>query len=203
MVKRNTQKEQTRQKLLVSAAKCFAEQGFDGCSVADIAKEAEVSQGCLYVHFKSKEDLFKGMIQQEHGEGAMKLREAAENAPSLDALMDLLAKCIRDVGFPIDHRLWVEILAVSARNETIRSAFLESDRLMRDAFVDLIKKAAKRGEVDKRLDYEAVSIWIYALVDGLIARTADDAEFDFKSHLKTFDLLVRRALSATEKRKIK
>lgn len=199
MVKREVQKERTRRKLLVSAAKCFAEKGFDGCSVADIAGEAGMSQGSLYVHFSSKEDLFKCMIRQEHGEGAVKLREAAEKAPSLDALMELLAQCIRDVGFPIDHRLWTEILAVAARNETIRVAFLESDRLMRNAFVDLIKKAAGRGEVDDQLDYEAVSVWIYALVDGLIARTADDSNFDFNSHLETFDLLVRRALGATVK----
>ncbi len=199
MVKREMQKEQTRRKLLISAAKCFAEKGFDGCSVSDIAREAGMSQGSLYVHFTSKEDLFKCMIRQEHGEGAAKMRRAAEEAPSLDAVMDILAQCIRDVGFPIDHRLWTEILAVAARNETIRIAFLESDRLMRDAFIDLLKKASKAGEVDKKLDFEAVSVWIYALVDGLIARTADDSHFDFKSHWKTFDRLVRRALGVPDK----
>lgn len=199
MSKREAQKAQSRQKLLESAAKCFAEKGFDGCSIADIAAVAEMSQGNVYVHFSSKEELFACMIQQEHGSATIAMRQAAEEAPSFQFIMKLLHKCIRDVGFPIDHRLWVEILAVSARNESIRTAFLASDRAMRDAFVDLIRKAADLGEVDKTLDYEAVSIWLYALVDGLIARAADDSAFDFEKQIETFDFLVRRALGATKK----
>ena len=196
MAKREEQKAASRQKLLESAAHCFAKKGFDGCSIADIAAEAEMSQGSVYVHFANKEDLFKCMIQQEHGDAAAIMRRAAAEAPSFQRIMDLLIKCIRDVGFPIDHRLWVEILAVSARNDSIRMAFLASDRMMRDAFVELIRKAAQLGEVDKNLDYEAVSIWVYALVDGLIARAADDADFDFDTQIATFDFLVRRALGA-------
>lgn len=196
MSKRDEKREQSRQRLLASAARCFAEKGFDGCSISDIAASAEMSQGNVYVHFAGKEELFACMIQQEHGDAAVKLRDAALAAPSLQSVLDLLNKCIRDVGFPIDHRLWVEILAVSARNETVRKAFLASDRVMRDAFVELLEKAAALGEVDADLDFEAVSIWIYALVDGLIARAADDANFDFEKNIKTFDFLVRRALGA-------
>lgn len=199
MSKREKQKEQSRKKLLESAAKCFAEKGFDGCSVADIAATAEMSQGNVYVHFASKEELFINMIQQEHGSGTEAMLRMAKKTPSFRVLMELLHKCIRDVGFPVDHRLWVEILAVTARNESVRKAFLASDRAMRDAFVILIKKAADLGEVDKNLDYEAVSIWIYALVDGLIARAADDSNFDFEGQIATFDFLVRRALGATDK----
>lgn len=201
MAKREERKALSRQKLLESAAKCFAQKGYDGCSVADIAAEAGMSQGNLYIHFTSKEELFKTMIQQEHGDAAEKMRRAAAKNPSLQFILDSLHKCIRDVGFPVDHRLWTEILAVSARNESIRAAFLASDRIMRDAFVELLKKTAERGEVDKNLDFEAVSIWIYALVDGLIARVADDAAFDFKQQIKTFDFLVLRALGASGKTK--
>lgn len=199
MAKREEKKALSRAKLLESAAKCFADDGYDGCSVADIAKAAGMSAGNLYIHFSGKEDLFKTMIQQEHGEAAEKMRQAAGENPSLQFIMDSLHRCIRDVGYPVEHRLWTEILAVSARNEDIREAFLASDKIMRDAFVDLLQKAAERGEVDDALDFEAVSIWIYALVDGLIARVADDADFDWEKHVETFDQLVLRALGAALK----
>jgi len=197
MAKREEQKALSRRKLLESAAKCFAQKGYDGCSVADLAAEAGMSQGNLYAHFSGKEELFKTMIQQEHGDAAEKMRRAAGEKPSLQFILDLLHKCIRDVGYPVDHRLWTEILAVAARNESIREAFLASDRVMRDAFVALLEKAAEQGEVDGNLDFEAVSIWIYALVDGLIARVADDEAFDFEKQIKTFDFLLLRALGAT------
>ena len=199
MAKREEQKALSRHRLLESAAACFAEKGYDGCSVADIAAGAGMSQGSLYIHFANKEALFTAMIRQEHGEAAEKMRRAAAENPSLQFILDSLHKCIRDVGYPVNHRLWTEILAVAARNESIRKAFLISDRIMRDAFVELLKKAAERGEVDRTLDFEAVSIWIYALVDGMIARVADDTSFDPGKQLKTFDLLVLRALGASGK----
>lgn len=197
MSKREDQKANSRAKLLHSAAKCFAAKGYDGCSIADIAAGAKMSQGSVYTHFASKEDLFICMIQKDHGDAAEKMWKAAAEAPSFRFIIETLHQCIRDVGFPVDHRLWVEILAVSARNDSIRAAFLASDRIMRDAFVELIKKAAELGEVDKNLDFEAVSIWIYALVDGLIARVADDATLDIEKQIDMFDLLVYRALGAS------
>ncbi|CAK7024120.1 MAG: putative HTH-type transcriptional regulator YfiR [Saezia sanguinis] len=195
MAKREQQKMQTRASLLNAAAACFAEKGYSGCSVSDIAAHAGVSKGNLYVHFESKEELFKTMIQDEHGQGADKARQASQSSSSfLSSIIALMADCIRDVGFPIDHRLWMEILAVVARDDSIRKAFVASDKAMRKVFVELLEKAGQAGEIDNTLDFDAVSIWLYALIDGLIARTADDTEFDFQKHLDVFETLVRRAL---------
>lgn len=194
MATRKDQKSATRERLLTAAAVCFAEKGYDGCSVADIVSRAEVSQGTLYVHFKNKEDLFISMIAEEHGQGAEKARQAAVSAPYMQGIISVMTDCICDVGFPIDHRLWTEILAVAARDASVRKAFAASDKAMRKAFVELLEKAAAAGEIDNTLDMDSVSVWLYALVDGLIARTADDADFDFKNHIGVFEILVRRAL---------
>ena len=194
MTKREAQKLETRQKLLNAAAVCFAEKGYAGCAVADIAAQAGVSQGNLYGHFKNKEDLFITMIRDEHSQGAEKARQAAESERYLQGILNTMADCIRDVGFPVDHRLWTEILAVAARDAAVREAFAASDKAMREVFVELLKKAAASGEIDSSLDLEAVSVWLYSLVDGLIARTADDPDFDFNKHMAVFETLVRRAL---------
>jgi hypothetical protein len=76
----------------------------------------------------------------------------------------------------------------------VRETFAASDKAMRSVFVELLQKAAEAGEIDGSLDFEAISVWLYALVDGLIARTADDPGFDFQKHLEVFEVLVRRAL---------
>lgn len=194
MVNREEQKQNTREKLLAAAALCFAEKGYSGCSIADIAKRAAVAQGTMYVHFKSKEALFIAMIAEEHAQGAEKARQAAHATPYCNGIIGVLTDCIRDVGFPVDHRLWTEILAVAARDPAVREAFAAGDRAMRAVFVTLLRKAAQAGEIDGSLDLDAVSVWLYALVDGLIARTADDPDFDFQKHLGVFETLVRRAL---------
>lgn len=201
MITREARKQNTREKLLTAAARCFAEKGYAGCSIADIARRAEIAQGTMYVHFKSKEALFKAMIEEEHALGAEKARQAANATPSLDGIIGVMTDCIRDVGFPVDHRLWTEILAVAARDPSVRATFAASDKVMRGGFVELLQKAAKAGEIDGSLDFDAVSVWLYALVDGLIARTADDPGFDFHTHIGVFETLVRRALHPQQEHK--
>ena len=190
---RQQQKQDTRAKLLAAAATCFAEKGYAG-SVADIARQAGVAQGAMYVHFKNKEALFIAMIAGEHAQGTEKARQALEVSPFLEGIVGIMESCIRDVGFPVDHRLWTEILAVTAREPAIREAFAASDKAMRAVFAELLRKAADAGEIARDLDFDAVAVWLYALVDGLIARTADDTDFDFQQHAATFETLVRRAL---------
>lgn len=194
MTNRSERKQVTREKILHAAARCFAENGYSGCSISAVARLAEVAQGSIYVHFESKEALFKAMIAEEHAQGAEKARQAAAAAPNLDGVTGVLADCVRDVGFPVDHRLWTEVLAVAARNPSVRETFVAGDKAMRAVFVDLLRKAADAGEVDASLDLDAVSVWLYALADGLIARTADDPDFDFQKHADAFDALIRRAL---------
>jgi hypothetical protein len=109
-------------------------------------------------------------------------------------MLGVMEDCVRDVGFPVDHRLWTEIVAVAARDQSVRETFSAGDKAMRGVFVELLRKAAEAGEIDGSLNLDAVSVWLHALVDGLIARTADDPGFDFKTHAGVFETLVRRAL---------
>lgn len=195
MGKREESARESRERLLAAAAQCFAEKGHDGCSVADIARRAGMAQGALYVHFRGKEELFAEMLASEHGRGAEKARKVLENGPCLEGILDILSSCIRDPGWPVDHRLWTEMLAVAARNERVRSVFMEGDRAMRAVFTELLRGAAEAGEIDAGLDHEACAVWLYALVDGLIARAADDPDFDIERNITVFRTLVTRTLA--------
>ena len=57
---------ETRARLLRAAADAFAERGYDGTRVADIAAAAGVSSGAMYAHFSSKADLLAGALRT-HG----------------------------------------------------------------------------------------------------------------------------------------
>lgn len=51
-----------RRAILDGAGRVFADQGYEGASMADIAKEVGVSKGTLYNYFPSKAALFSGFI---------------------------------------------------------------------------------------------------------------------------------------------
>lgn len=53
---------ESRAKIIATARRLFAERGFDGCNVSDIAKQAGMSQGNIYWHFASKDELFQAVL---------------------------------------------------------------------------------------------------------------------------------------------
>lgn len=54
-----------RRQILDGARRVFSQLGFDATSVSDIAREAGVSKGTLYVYFENKEQLFAAIVDQE------------------------------------------------------------------------------------------------------------------------------------------
>jgi AcrR family transcriptional regulator len=56
-----------RRQIVEGARLVFLAQGFDGASMGEIARQAGVSKGTLYVYFDSKEGLFEAIAEEECG----------------------------------------------------------------------------------------------------------------------------------------
>ena len=54
--------ERTRDLILQSAARCFAERGFEGTSLRDIGEAAGINFQSIRYHFGSKEDLWEAVV---------------------------------------------------------------------------------------------------------------------------------------------
>ena len=62
--------EATREAIFDAALVCFAERGFHGTSIADIAQRAAIGQGTIYRHFESKEALGRALyLRTKHRSG--------------------------------------------------------------------------------------------------------------------------------------
>jgi len=62
MAHRAGRKEESRARILRSAGRGFRSLGFGGAGVDGLAKEAEVTSGAFYAHFKSKADAFRETV---------------------------------------------------------------------------------------------------------------------------------------------
>jgi AcrR family transcriptional regulator len=81
----------TRREILDAALDLFAEQGFYGTSLRDIARAVGVREGTIYHYFESKELLFEALLLEGQQDGAAKLEELVENAEKLD-LQEMLER---------------------------------------------------------------------------------------------------------------
>jgi AcrR family transcriptional regulator len=55
----------TRARLIQSAEKVFARDGFEAAKLEEIAKDAGYTRGAFYANFESKEDLFLALLEKE------------------------------------------------------------------------------------------------------------------------------------------
>jgi AcrR family transcriptional regulator len=71
-------RQQTRDHLLQAAAQVFAERGFHGTSLDEVAAVAGFTKGAVYSNFKNKEDLFLALIEAAYAREMAALKETLE-----------------------------------------------------------------------------------------------------------------------------
>ena len=55
------ERERRRQQIIVAAKRVFSEKGYSKATMEDIAREAELSPGTLYLYFKNKDELYASL----------------------------------------------------------------------------------------------------------------------------------------------
>jgi AcrR family transcriptional regulator len=162
---------ETRERLLAAAADAFAERGYDGTRVADIAAAAGVSNGALYAHFPSKADLLVAALRT-HGRHV--LGQLFADDPDR-AVMDLLLTVGRGLPKRRDARgyLIVEALVAARRDEDMAAPMREYIGERADWLAGLVDLAKARGEVDAAVSPGAVAHFCLLLAMGSALLTPD------------------------------
>lgn len=182
----------TRSKILQAAARSFSQKGFSATSIADIARRATISQGAMYNHFRSKSELIVAIVNDET-EAALKAYSEPYSGSSLEHLYELINNCVIKSGYPVEPRLWTEIIAEAARNSDVNKAFIDADIAMRRALKKIIMQGLERQEF-RDIDPEETSIILIAIIDGLLARRAYTPDFRLQNHLASLKDVIARIL---------
>jgi TetR/AcrR family transcriptional repressor of nem operon len=166
------QAAENRVALLQAASRLFRQRGIDGVGVADIAKEAGLTHGALYAHFKSKDELAAEAFSYGFEGNMADTREWAGNrCPSFEEYLDgLLSTYMRDkleTGCPMAasaSEIGRQGCAVSA---SFTRAFEEMVTMLEGSLEDAIPPSQKR-----RLAVAAVAAQIGAVaVSHAVAKT--------------------------------
>ena len=96
--RKERERERRRQQIIVAAKKVFSEKGFNKATMDDIAGEAELSPGTLYLYFKNKEELYASLslrilhylhIRVEHVAKSQELGPIEKLDAMIDAMYDV------------------------------------------------------------------------------------------------------------------
>jgi len=101
-------KAESRSKLLAAARSLFASQGYFATRVGEIARRAGMSQGNVYWHFSSKEEMLQEILAEGFGAIETMTAEVAESPGPARAKLDLLIE--RSLALYSGHADFVQIL---------------------------------------------------------------------------------------------
>lgn len=73
--------ERTRQKLLAAAEEEFGQRGFHTASINSITNRAGVAQGTFYLYYRSKDEVFRALVEHMSRNMRRHLSNAIEEAP--------------------------------------------------------------------------------------------------------------------------
>jgi AcrR family transcriptional regulator len=87
---RERKKQQTRQLIADTARRLFAERGFEGVTVAEVARRADVSEATVFNYFPTKEDLFYSGLEEFEEKLLAAVRDRKPGMSVLAAFRDFM-----------------------------------------------------------------------------------------------------------------
>ncbi len=167
---------QTRERLLRAAADVFAERGYDGTRVADIAAAAGVSNGAMYAHFASKADLLVDALRT-HGRRLLADLFAADPDRSITDMLLVIGRWLPRRRDPQSY-LIVEALVAARRDEDVAGPMRDYIGERGDWLGQLMQVAQAEGEIDQALSARALAHFCLLLSMGSALITPDLHEVD-------------------------
>ncbi|HUA40971.1 MAG TPA: helix-turn-helix domain-containing protein [Streptosporangiaceae bacterium] len=162
---------ETRDRLLRAAADVFAERGYDGTRVADIAAAAGVSNGALYSHFGSKAELLVDALRT-HGRRVLVEMFAADPSQSVTELLLVIGRALPRCRDSREYLL-VEALVAARRDADVARPMRAYIGERADWLADLMRVAQASDEVDADLSPDALAHFCLLLAMGSALLTPD------------------------------
>lgn len=177
--------ETRRQQLLESAKSLFVKKGYRLTSTEEIAREAGLTKGALYFHFKKKEDILFELIKSiwDEGDKAMQAGISGPSHPTvfMEASLNFHSACnLADYWDMID--LWIQGLRIPRIKKYIAKRMTDVMSGMGDMLDPAFGNKTQRRHLAR---------FIVALCDGMSFMDHIHPEgVDKKAQLKLFDKMV-------------
>jgi AcrR family transcriptional regulator len=176
--RRTDRRGTARERLLDAAARVFAERGYRGASVEDVAAEAGVTKGALYWNFKSKEDVLFALLEERVDQRVQALIEHAEAAAGDDTITVLVSQVMSEVMdqerqmLLLTHEYW----SLAARDPALNVRYVARQRAFRDAVARAVAAYASTTRVPLTMTAAKLATALVSLANGLAMERMADPE---------------------------
>lgn len=172
--------------ILNAAVKVFARQGFHNSRIADIAEEAGVASGTIYLYFRNKDDVLISVFEESLDHV---IREIKAELEKLDFPADKLRRVIElHLKMLKEHRDVAEVLQVELRQSHKFMKEYEPVRWIEylDIIGGVLKEGQKAGEFRKDLSLSVFKRAVFGAMDEIalywVVAKKDERYLDQAAH---------------------
>lgn len=129
-------------KILQAAIKVFAQKGFFSARISDIATEAKVADGTIYLYFNNKYDILISIFEEEIGKIILEIKNLIEQEEDPRRMLEIFA--MQHMQMVKDRKDLAEVLQMELR---------QSNKFMREyrntkfiEYVDIISRIIRKGQ---------------------------------------------------------
>jgi AcrR family transcriptional regulator len=153
-------KTELRLKILNTAARLFAEQGFENVTIRRISEEIEYSPATIYLHFKDKAELLDAICSQTF----LKLDDALDRILHLNLVpVEKLRRCLREyIQFGLDHPHHYLITFCTPPPPGLQQVARDPGASSFQKLKDGLEACQRTGKARRmNLDLQAQTVWMH------------------------------------------
>lgn len=171
-----------RARILDAARACFAERGFHGASIANIAQAAGISQGLIYRYFTNKAAIVHAIVDEQRARRG----ETLAGITSCEALVDVVIRKLqnwrerrRASEDDFDPTLFLEITAEATRDADVAAVLAEHERSIWIDLTELLRRSVEaRGLSLSPAALQQRTLVLRCLLDGMVLNWVRDPTID-------------------------
>jgi AcrR family transcriptional regulator len=169
---------------LAAALRVFWSKGYEGASMVDLTEAMGITKPSLYAAFGNKEALFRKALDLYEREKMAYVGQALDKPTAREVAEHLLRGSVENQTSSCEPRGCLGVIssvACGSEAESIREEVLERGKVAKHALIDRMERAKVEGDLPDHVDVEALTGFLYALMQGMAVQAgagANRAELD-------------------------
>ena len=156
-------KQNIKNRIITNAITTFSNYGYDKSRMDDIAKSSGLSKGTLYLYFKSKEELFNTISEQNINYLKNQLSKLFDNKEDLITCIENFYAEFNDQRY----KMFFEAISESSRNPRLKQLMYQQRKKILQLIVDYLNIQKERGFIRKNIELTDLAYGFISLYDGL------------------------------------
>ena len=162
--------EERKNQILEAASTVFSRLGFQQSRMDDIAEQAGLSKGALYLYYKSKDAIIAALLKHFFVQEFKRLQVFVESEHE-ETVSEQLMTLTRQLAAAMQWMtrfmpIAFEFYAIAGRDKEVHQFLKEYFKDYRRLLAHLIRRGIERGEF-REVSVEATAITLAALYEGL------------------------------------